>query len=258
MQIKDKIIVVTGGGSGIGRALCRRFAHEGARGIVVADRNGNSARQVAIEINGLAVAMDVAIESEIQQLVEQTTSAFGPIDLFCSNAGISIDGGTEVSDKDWHRIWQTNFMSHVYAARAVLPSMLARSRGYLLHTASAAGLLTQIGSAPYSVTKHAVVSLAEWLSITHFASGVRVACLCPQGVHTAMLNGVQGPIADHLKATAISPEAVADAVIEGLADERFLILPHKEVTKFFQHKANDYDRWLRGMRRLKDQMGNLT
>ena len=258
MQIQNKIVVVTGGGSGIGRALCHRFAREGARGVVVADRNGHSARQVADEIAGLAIEVDVATESHVLQLVEQTTDAFGPIDLFCSNAGISIDGGTEVSDADWQRIWQTNFMSHVYASRAVLPSMLARGHGYLLHTASAAGLLTQIGSAPYSVTKHAVVSLAEWLAITHFDSGIRVSCLCPQGVNTPMLDRVQGPIGDHLKATALTPKEVADAVVAGLADERFLILPHSQVAEYFQHKANDYDRWLRGMRRLQGQMGNLT
>ena len=253
MLINDKIVVVTGAGSGIGRALCYRFAREGARGVVVADRNFDSALQVANEINGLAVATDVSQESQIVQLIQQATDAFGPIDLFCSNAGISIDGGTEVSDPEWQRIWQTNFMSHVYATRAVLPSMLARGQGYLLHTASAAGLLTQIGSAPYSVTKHAVVSLAEWLSITHYASGIRVSCLCPQGVQTPMLDRVQGFVGDYLKETAVSPEAVADAVVAGLAEERFLILPHMQVATYFQHKANDYDRWLRGMRRLQDQ-----
>ena len=257
MNIQDKVVVVTGGGSGIGRALCHRFAKQGARGVVVADRNVDSARRVAAEIGGLAVEVDVAIELQIQQLVEQTTAVFGLVDLFCSNAGISIDGGTEVTDVDWQRIWQTNFMSHVYAVRAVLPGMLARGHGTLLHTASAAGLLMQIGSAPYSVTKHAVVSLAEWLAVTHFKSGIRVSCLCPQGVKTPMLDGVLGPIGDHLKATALSPEAVADSVIAGLAEERFLILPHLEVAEYYQHKANDYDRWLRGMRRLQDQMGEL-
>lgn len=254
MQIQDKIVVVTGGGSGIGRALCQRFAQEGARGVVVADKDRDSAHQVANEIGGLAIEVDVAIESQIQQLVEQATDAFGPIDLFCSNAGISIEGGIEVRDLDWQRIWQVNFMSHVFAARSVLPSMLARGHGYLLHTASAAGLLMQIGSAPYSVTKHAVVSLAEWLSVTHFAEGIRVSCLCPQGVHTPMLDGVQGLVGNHLKATAISTDVVADAVVAGLAEERFLILPHPQVAEYFRNKANDYDRWLRGMRRLQDQM----
>jgi NAD(P)-dependent dehydrogenase (short-subunit alcohol dehydrogenase family) len=254
MKIQERVVVVTGGASGIGRALCYRFAKEGAKAIVVADRNIELANTVADEINGLAIGVDVAIESQIQRLVEQTTNAYGPIDLFCSNAGISVDGGAEVPDVDWQRIWQINFMSHVYAVRAVLPSMLARGQGYFLHTASAAGLLMQIGSAPYSVTKHAVVSLAEWLAVTHFASGIRVSCLCPQGVDTPMLDGVSGPIGDHLRATAMSPEDVADTVIAGLEDERFLILPHLQVAEYFQHKANDYDRWLRGMRRLQDQM----
>jgi len=254
MQIQNKIVVVTGGGSGIGQALCCRFAKEGAKGIVVADKDAESARRVAAQCNGMAIEVDVAIESQVQRLVQQTTEAFGPIDLFCSNAGISVDGGTEVPDVAWQRIWQINFMSHVYATRAVLPMMLARGHGYLLHTASAAGLLMQIGSAPYSVTKHAVVSLAEWLAVTHFAAGIRVSCLCPQGVHTPMLDRVSGKISDHLRETALTSEEVADAVIEGLADERFLILPHPQVSVYFQHKANDYDRWLRGMRRLQDQM----
>ncbi len=258
MNIQDKVVVVTGGASGIGRALCHRFIQEGARGVVVADRNGDLGRQVAEEFKGLAIDVDVAIESQVQKLVAQTIDVFGQVDLFCSNAGISIDGGAEVTDVDWQRIWQTNFMSHVYAVRAVLPSMLARGQGYLLHTASAAGLLMQIGSAPYSVTKHAVVSLAEWLAVTHFAAGIRVSCLCPQGVSTPMLDDVSGPIGDYLKSTALTPNAVADSVIAGLADERFLILPHLQVAEYFQHKANDYDRWLRGMRRLQDQMRELT
>lgn len=258
MQIRDKVVVVTGGGSGIGRALCHRFAQEGARGVVVADWDGDSARQVADEIGGLAVPVDVAIESQVQRLVEQANDAFGPIDLFCSNAGITVDGGIEVPDTDWDRIWKINFLAHVYAARAVLPSMIARGHGYLLHTASAAGLLTQIGSAPYSVTKHAAVSLAEWLSITHYRQGIRVSCLCPQGVNTPMLDGAIGPIGDQLRATALAPEAVANAVVAGLADERFLILPHPEVAEYVRRKASDYDRWLRGMRRLQDQMGELT
>jgi len=251
MQIQDKIIVVTGGASGIGRALCRRFAREGARGIVVADLNSDAAQHVADEIGGLAIAVDVAVESQVQLLVQKTLDALGPIDLFCSNAGISIAGGAEVSDADWERIWKTNFLAHVYAARAVLPSMIARGQGYLLQTASAAGLLTQIGSAPYSVTKHAAVSFAEWLAITHYRQGIRVSCLCPLGVHTPMLDELTGPIREQLEAKAISPDAVADSVIAGLADERFLILPHPEALEYFRRKASDYDRWLRGMRRLQ-------
>ena len=186
-EAAGKVAVVTGGASGIGRALCRRFAAEGARGVVVADVDAAGAAQVAREIGGLAVRTDVSREADIVRLVERAMAAFGAIDLFCSNAGIAMEGGVETSDADWQRIWGINFMAHVYAARAVLPGMLARGRGYLLQTASAAGLLTQIGSAPYAVTKHAAVSLAEWLAVTYGDRGIRVSCLCPQGVRTNML-----------------------------------------------------------------------
>lgn len=256
MQLRDKVAVVTGGGGGIGRALCRRFAAEGARGVVVADRNESLASQVAAELGGLAVTVDVGVEADVVRLVARATAAFGSIDLFCSNAGICLNGGVETADADWQRVWQVNLMSHVYAARAVLPQMLARGHGYLLQTASAAGLLSQIGSAPYSVTKHAAVAMAEWLSITYGAAGIKVSCLCPQGVRTDMLQQATGGIADHLRDSALEPEAVADAVVAGLADERFLILPHPEVAEYFQHKADDYGRWLRGMRRLQEKVGS--
>ncbi len=256
MNVRDKIIVVTGGGSGIGAALCRRFAAEGARAIAVADRDEELANGVAAEIGGLAVRTDVGIESDVRRLVEQTISTLGPIDLFCSNAGIMVMGGSDTPDSEWERIWRVNLMSHVYAARAVLPGMLARGQGYLLQTASAAGLLTQIGSAPYSVTKHAAVGYAEWLSITHAAAGIKVSCLCPQGVRTEMLHRSTGGIADHLRGSAIDPEAVADAAISGLAEERFLISPHPETEVYFRHKAEDYERWLRGMRRLQARLGD--
>ena len=188
-------------------------------------------------------------------LVEQTIAAYGPIDLFCSNAGIIIPAGVETPDADWQRIWNINVMAHVYAARAVLPGMLRRGQGYLLQTASAAGLLSQIGSAPYAVTKHAAVGLAEWLSITYGDRGIKVSCLCPLGVRTPMLEGSAGGMADMLRAGALEPEAVADAVIAGLAEERFLILPHAEVEEYRRRKADDYDRWLRGMRRLQAKTG---
>jgi NAD(P)-dependent dehydrogenase (short-subunit alcohol dehydrogenase family) len=255
MQVKDKIIVVTGGGSGIGKAMCERFAADGARAVVVADQNEALAKDVASSIGGLAVKTDVGIEQDLQQLVNLTTSELGPIDLFCSNAGIILMGGAETPDTDWQRIWEVNVMSHVFAARAVLPDMIARGEGYLLQTASAAGLLTQIGSAPYSVTKHAAVGFAEWLAITHRAAGIKVSCLCPQGVRTDMLYKTSGGIAEHIQATAVEPEDVADAVVAGLASEQFLILPHPEVAEYFHHKADDYDRWLRGMRRLQDRFG---
>ena len=255
MDVRDKVVVVTGGGSGIGKALCQRFAAEGARAVVVADLNETLAAEVAAGIGGLGVRTDVGVERDLQQLVELTNSKLGPIDLFCSNAGIILMGGAETSDTDWQRIWDVNVMSHVYAARAVLPGMIARGEGYLLQTASAAGLLTQLGSAPYSVTKHAAVGFAEWLSITHRAHGIRVSCLCPQGVRTEMLYQTTGGIAEHIQATAVDPGDVADAVIAGLKTEQFLILPHPEVAEYFRHKANDYDRWLRGMRRLQDRFG---
>ncbi len=255
MQLRDKVIVVTGGAAGIGAALCRRFAAEGARGVVVADRDADGARRVAAEIGGLAVEADVASESDVIRLVERATAHFGPIDLFCSNAGVATVGGVDVPDAEWRRTWDVNVMAHIYAARAVLPGMLARGEGYLLQTASAAGLLTQIGSAPYALTKHAAVALAEWLAITHGDAGIKVSCLCPLGVETEMLRQAPGGIGDLLRAGAMTAEAVAEAVVAGLADERFLILPHPEVADYFRHKADDYDRWLRGMRRLQEKLG---
>jgi NAD(P)-dependent dehydrogenase (short-subunit alcohol dehydrogenase family) len=252
MQIEGKVVVVTGGASGIGAALCRRFAKERARGVVVADRDLAGAELVAKDIDGLAVQTDVARESDVKRLVEHAVARFGPIDLFCSNAGIAIDGGFEVPDSEWRRIIDINFMAHVYAARAVVPSMLERGQGYLLATASAAGLMTQIGSAPYAVTKHMAVAFAEWLSVTHGDAGLKVSCLCPQGVRTGMLNENSGPA--FLLHGMIEPEKVADCVIEGLAAERFLILPHPEVHEYMQRKAGDYDRWLRGMRRLQEKI----
>ena len=258
MELRDKHIVVTGGASGIGRELCRRFVSEGARAVVVADRDEAGAKSVACEIGATAQACDVADESQIQTLVETAERENGAIDLFCSNAGIGTPGGVEAPDAAWQRIWDVNLMAHVYAARILVPRMLDRGGGYLLNTASAAGLLTQIGSAPYSVTKHAAVALAEWLAITHGEAGLKVSVLCPQAVRTAMTAGsTQGGVAgvDGM----IEPDAVADAVVLGLAEERFLILPHPTVLEYMQRKAGDYDRWLRGMRRLQARfVGNAT
>ncbi len=254
MQLNGKVAVVTGGANGIGRALCERFAAEGASGIVVADCDAAGARAVAEQIGGLAVAVDASNEADIRKLVDETTKTFGRIDLFCSNAGIALGGGPEAPDADWQRIWDVNLMAHVYAARAVLPGMLERGEGYLLQTASAAGLLTSIGSAPYAVTKHAAVALAEWLSIT-YGPAIKVSCLCPQGVFTNMLMRPDaGPATEFLRAEALQPEQVADSVIEALAAETFLILPHPVVAKYMMHKATDYDRWIRGMRRLQGEI----
>jgi NAD(P)-dependent dehydrogenase (short-subunit alcohol dehydrogenase family) len=251
MQVKGKVVVVTGGGNGIGRALCRRFASEGARSVIVADVQAAAAEQVAKEIGGKAIATNVAREPEVNRLVEQVIKEFGSIDLFCSNAGIGAKGGVEAGDEEWTRSWEVNVMAHVYAARAVLPHMLARGEGYLLQTVSAAGLLTQLGSAPYAVTKHAALALAEWILITHGDQGIKVSALCPQGVRTEMLKRAEFGGGAFLLEGALEPEQVAEEVVKGLAEERFLILPHPEVAEFFRRKATDYERWLRGMRRLQ-------
>jgi NAD(P)-dependent dehydrogenase (short-subunit alcohol dehydrogenase family) len=251
MKIKDKVVVVTGAAAGIGRGLCRRFKQEGARAVVVADIDADGATAVAREVGGLAVRTDVGSEAQVKQLVDAATTKYGAIDLFCSNAGIIVRAGLEASDAEWRKIWDINVMAHVYAARAVLPGMLARGEGCLLQTASAAGLLSQIGSAPYSVTKHAAVGFAEWLSITYGDRGIKVSCLCPQGVRTNMLQGPSGDRQTFLSAGSMSAEEVAECVVHGLAAETFLILPHPEVLEYFRRKGADYDRWLKGMRRLQ-------
>lgn len=253
MELDGKVIVVTGGANGIGRALCRRFAEERAACVVVADIDERGAEKVASEFDGLAIPTNVANEDDVRTLVSQTLERFGRIDLFCSNAGIAIGGGLDVPNEDWSRIWEINFMAHLYAARAVMPAMIEQGYGYFLHTSSAAGLLSHIHAAPYAVTKHAVVAFAEWLSINYADAGIKVSCLCPQGVQTRMLEG-SDPTTLFLRETVLSPETVADAAVQGLRSEKFLILPHPEVAKFFQRKASDYDKWLSGMRRLKHEM----
>jgi len=255
MDIKGKVVVVTGGASGIGRALCERFAQEGARGVVVADLDEGKAQAVAAAIGGFAQRVNVADEADMQHLVKASTERFGQVDVFCSNAGIILRADEDAPAADWQRHWDVNVMAHVFAARAVLPQMLARGAGYLVNTASAAGLLSQVNAAPYSVTKHAAVGFAEWLSIAYGARGIRVSCLCPQGVMTPMLLGAEGGGRKSFLADgALTAEQVAQAVIDGMHDERFLILPHAVVLGFFQRKANDYDRWLRGMRKLRERV----
>jgi NAD(P)-dependent dehydrogenase (short-subunit alcohol dehydrogenase family) len=251
VEIKGKVVIVTGGAKGIGRALCLRFAKEGARAIVVADIDAQNARRVAEEVSSVATVTDVSNEADIQTLVAIATEKFGQVDIFCSNAGIGAVGGPEAPDREWERSWNINVMAHVYAARAVLPQMLARKEGYLLQTVSAAGLLTQIGSAPYSVTKHAALGFAEWLAITYGDEGIRVSALCPQGVKTDMLLKAQFAGGAFLLEGALDPEQVADEVVKAMAEEKFLILPHPEAAKYFQNKANDYERWIRGMRKLQ-------
>lgn len=251
MKLQGKVAVVTGGARGIGRALCERFASEGVRGLAIADIDGDLAGEVAAGVGGAGFGVDVSSESEVRELVARVRERFGEIDLFCSNAGIFVAGGIETPDEDWGRIFDVNFRAHLYASRAVLPAMLARGEGYLLNVVSAAGLLTQIGSAPYAVTKHAALALAEWIAVTHGDAGIKVSCVCPQGVKTRMLRGGEDPAPSFLTEGALTPEAVADAVVAGLDEERFLILPHPEVADYFQRKADDYDRWIRGMQRLR-------
>jgi len=258
MKLNDKVVVVTGGANGIGRALCRKFASEGAKEVVVVDVDERGAEAVAKEVRGTAFCVNVESEAELQAMVDAVVVKHGRIDLFCSNAGIGIAGGCDVPNREWQRIWEINVMAHIFAARAVLPGMLARREGYLLQTVSAAGILTEIGSAPYSVTKHAALSFAEWLSITYGDRGIKVSALCPQGVKTNMLARAEERGANFLSAGALEPEQVADIVVKGLEAEHFLILPHPEVAEYFQRKATDYDRWLRGMRRLQAKVLQAT
>jgi NAD(P)-dependent dehydrogenase (short-subunit alcohol dehydrogenase family) len=257
MELADRICVVTGGASGIGRALCLRFAAEGAKAVVVIDRDADGALATASEIGdrGIPSTADVTVEADIEAVVETTEDEVGPIDLFASNAGVLSGQGIEATDEDWSRLWLVNVMAHVFAARHLAPRMIARGGGYLLNTASAAGLLSQPGDAAYSVTKHAAVGLAEWLAITYGDQGLKVSCLCPMAVATPMI-GMTGGTVTSLEAGAaavqgiLEAEQVADVVVEGLRDERFLILPHPEVATFEQRRAADRDRWLAGMRRL--------
>jgi len=252
--LADKIVIVTGGGNGIGRALCRRFAAERAKAVVVADMNGAAAEAVAREIGGTARRADVAREADIGDLVARVVKQYGRIDLFCSNAGIAVDGDEQTATSEWERCWDVNVMAHVYAARAVLPGMLARGEGYLLQTVSAAGLLTHIQSATYAVTKHASLAFAEWLSIAYGDRGITVSALCPQGVRTNMLahSGEAGKVV--LQAAAIEPEQVAEALLAALASGTFLVLPHPEVHAYYQGRATDPDRWLRGMNRMQQRI----
>jgi NAD(P)-dependent dehydrogenase (short-subunit alcohol dehydrogenase family) len=254
VKIKDKVVVVTGGADGIGRALCERFHREGARAVIVADLNGEIAEAVARSIGGVAFRCDVTSEQDIIRVVDETEKNAGPIDLFCSNAG-ALDGGASPDDVGaagndrWMQSWSLHVMAHVYAARALLPRMIARGGGYFLNTSSAAGLLSQIGNAVYATTKHAAIGFAEILAITHRDQGIRVSVLCPQGVDTPLLRSA-GPGPQHLDGV-ITPEACAAAAIEGLEAERFLILPHPEVAAYVRKKGENYERWLGGMVKLK-------
>jgi NAD(P)-dependent dehydrogenase (short-subunit alcohol dehydrogenase family) len=256
VHVRDKVVVVTGAASGIGRALATRFAAEGAATVVASDVDEAGAQEVADAIGGVGVRTDVSRPTEIASLIDDTERDHGPIDLFCSNAGILTIGGADVDDGEWRRILDVNVMAHVWAARHLVPRMIARGGGYLLNTASAAGLLVQIGSAPYTVTKHAAVGFAEWLSITYGDRGLSVSVLCPQAVETGMTAGIPGGGVAGVDGM-LAPDAVADAVVAGLADETFLILPHPEVAEYERRKTADRERWLAGMRRLQTRFGDM-
>lgn len=255
MELKDKIIVVTGAASGIGRAMCIRYAEEGAKHIACVDRDMPGAEETAKMMGGKAYQVDVAIKDQITGMIDAVEADAGPIDLFCSNAGISVAGGVEVEDDAWQKIWEINVMSHVWAARHLVPLMAERGGGYLLNTASAAGLLNQIGSAPYGVTKHAAVGLAEWIALSYGDQGIKVSVLCPQAVKTEMTRGHE----DHVAAIngMMEPGPVAEACVQTIRDETFLVLPHKEVEQYMRNKTDNYDRWIGGMRKLNRRFGSF-
>ncbi len=247
MNLKDKIIVITGAASGIGAAMARRFSEAGAKHVICADRDLAGAQAVAADIGGTAIQTDVSSEADITSLIETVENDIGPIALFVSNAGIIMEGGVEVTDNDWQKIWDINVLAHIRAARIMVPKMLARGGGYILSTASAAGLLAQIGSAPYSVTKHAAVSFAEWLAITHGDEGLKVSVLCPQGVATAMTADIDTSTV--AKDGMLTAEAVAQITLDAIEEERFLILPHPQVADYIKQKGSDPERWISGMQR---------
>jgi NAD(P)-dependent dehydrogenase (short-subunit alcohol dehydrogenase family) len=254
MEISGRHVVVTGAAGGIGRALVRRIAAEGARGVVAADRDREGAGAIAAEVGGLAVELDAGSEASVRAMLERAQEAYGPVDIQLSNAGVPGGmGGAETPDEVWDEAWRVNVMAHVWAARALLPQMLERGEGYLINTASAAGLLTQVSSLVYSVTKHAAVALAEWMSIEYGDRGIRVSCICPQGVRTPMLElAMEDPAGAAALSSGglIEPEDVADSVLDGIREERMLILPHENVQGFMAVRATEHERWLRGMRKF--------
>ena len=253
MRLADAVVVVTGAGHGIGAALSRKFAEQGAK-VVVNDLDASAAHQVAGDIGGLPVAGDAASESGVRMLVDAALDQYGRIDVFCANAGVDTAGGPEAPDEAWTHAWEVNVMAHVRAARALLPHWLERGSGHFLATVSAAGLLTMLGAAPYSVTKHGALAFAEWLAVTYADRGVTAQALCPQGVRTGMLSRAGETGEKLLAGTAIEPEQVADDVLKSLGDKRFLILPHPEVAEYYAVRAGDPDRWQAGMRKLQSQL----
>lgn len=255
MELKDKIVVVTGAASGIGREMCVGFAAEGAAHVVAVDRDIAGAQSIAAQVGGTAHQVDVSKEDQITAMIDDVEAGIGPIDLFCSNAGILAAGGMEVPNEEWQRIWEINVMSHVWAARKLVPLMTARGGGYLLNTSSAAGLLNQVGSAPYGVTKHAAVAVAEWLAMTHGDDGIKVSVLCPQAVRTEMTRGHE----EHVAALdgMLEPADAVRACIETIRNETFLVLPHESVLGYMQAKAMNYDKWIGGMRKLNRIYGDV-
>lgn len=253
MDLAGRVVVVTGGASGIGRAMASRFVEEGAS-VAVADIDEMLLSEVGAALGVRAFPTDVSVETQVEALVADVEDHLGPIDVFCSNAGIAKPSDPWSSSAEWLRTWDVNVMAHVLAARAVLPGMLDRGRGYLLQTASAAGLTTQLGSATYAVTKHAAIAFAEWLAITYGERGIRVSVLAPQAVRTAMTDGIEdSPLGVAAVDGMLEPDVVADLVVETMRSERFLCLPHPEVETYFRRKAADYDRWIAGMQRLQHQ-----
>jgi NAD(P)-dependent dehydrogenase (short-subunit alcohol dehydrogenase family) len=257
MELGNRVVLVTGGANGIGRATCRRIVQEKPHGIVIADRDIEAAQEVAAEIGGIAICCDVANETDVQAAVTKTIDEFGRIDVVVSNAGITAKGGFETSDADWERLWRVNVLAHVYLARAAIPVMVEQGGGAFVVTASAAGLLTEIGSAAYSVTKHGAVAFAEWLSVHYRNQGLKVACLCPAGVSTNFLD-MDDPIHQFLHVSSVTPEHVAECVIDALRAETFLVLPHAEVGEFFQFKTQNYDRWLHNFAHVNTRLQRRT
>jgi NAD(P)-dependent dehydrogenase (short-subunit alcohol dehydrogenase family) len=260
MQLKDKVVAITGAANGIGYALAQRFKREGARAIALADLDGEKVELAARNLGVLGIRCDVARESEVQNFIKQTEASAGPIDLFCSNAGIAladpdVNNATSASNEDFERNWRIHVMAHVFAARALLPQWIARGSGYFLNTVSAAGLLSQIGSATYSASKHGAIGFAESLAITHRDQGIKVSVLCPQAVRTAMI-GDEPEKGSASVDGILSTDEVAESVVRGLEAERFLILPHPNVAEYIQRKTGDYDRWLGGMAKLRRNLKN--
>jgi len=258
LELANKIIVITGAGSGIGRALAIRFKADGAKQIVAVDINAENAQATANMVDGVAMTADVSVEDDIVRVIETTEAQIGPIDLFCSNAGVGIGPDLNSPNSQWQTSWDVNLMSHLYAARHLVPRMVGRGGGYFLNTASAAGLLNQVGAAAYGVTKHAAIGFGEWLAIHHQHEGIKVSMLCPQAVRTAMTASDNDATAAASADGMMEPEELADKVVEGLRVEAFLILPHEVVLEYMRNKTANYDRWIGGMNKLMKRITGIS